>query len=333
MSTEYASQSDGRAARPARLTDLVADEKAASLHPGLGTDVWVKMFVLGALFLAVNFEQIGILLQRWREPNWSHGYLIPLFSLYLLYCRWNQICRTPRKSSLSGLGILLLSLVAMILCIHPIGNVWFVQLTMIPMLFGLVLYQVGWKMMKLVWLPVVYLVLAIPVNDRVYTFISLPLQNIAADASAAFLSAIGVTLKHTASQLTILSNGGNWYPVTVAEACSGVRSLMAFIALGVALAYLADRPVWQRVVLLAMIIPVVVLTNMVRVTITCYMYVIDRPELGQKFMHTFLGMLMLIPAGLVLWGLAKLMDALFVEEDIDETDSSEQPAEAAEAAE
>jgi hypothetical protein len=72
---------------------------------------------------------------------------------------------------------------------------------------------------------------------------------------------------------------------------------------------------------------------MVRVTITCYMYVIDRPELGQKFMHTFLGMLMLIPAGLVLWGLAKLMDALFVEEDIDETDSSEQPAEAAEAAE
>jgi exosortase/archaeosortase family protein len=72
------------------------------------------------------------------------------------------------------------------------------------------------------------------------------------------------------------------------------------------------------VVLLAMIIPVVVLTNMARVTITCYMYVIDRPELGQKFMHTFLGMLMLIPAGLVLWGLAKLMDALFEEEEHEE---------------
>jgi exosortase len=330
MSTEYASHSEPGAAKPARLTDLVADKDMPSVHPGLGREVWVKMLVLGGLFLAVYYQQVAILLQRWREPNWSHGYLIPLFSLYLLYCRWDQICRAPRKTSMTGLAILLASLVGMIICIHPIGNTWLVQLTMIPTLFGLVLYQTGWKMMKLAWLPVVYLVLAIPVNDTVYTAISLPLQNVAAAASSTFLSAIGVTLESNASQLMIRSNGGNWYPVTVAEACSGVRSLMAFIALGVALAYLADRPVWQRVILLGMIIPVVVLTNMARVTVTCYMYVIDRPELGQKFMHTFLGMLMLIPAGLALWGLAKLMDALFVEEPVDQTEKDDEAEPASE---
>jgi exosortase len=330
MSTEYASHSEPGAAKPARLTDLVADKELPSVHPGLGRDVWVKMLILGALFVAVYAPQIGVLLQRWREPNWSHGYLIPLFSLYLLYCRWDQICRTPMKTSPAGLVILIASLLAMIICIYPISNPWLVQLTMIPALFGLVLYQVGWKMMKLAWLPVVYLVLAIPVNDTVYTQVSLPLQNVAAFASSTFLSAIGVTLETSASQLMIKSNGGNWYPVTVAEACSGVRSLMAFIALGVALAYLAERPVWQRAILLVMIIPVVVLTNMARVTITCYMYVIDRPELGQKFMHTFLGMLMLIPAGLALWGLAKLMDALFVEETVEEEEPDDSPQAASE---
>ena len=325
MSSEQAMQSDA-GSRPKRLVDMVADDKSLQPVQGWGSDVWAKIFVLAGAFIALHSWQFKVLYYQLQDPNWSHGFIIPLFSIYLLYCRYDQLAEARRRPSFLGLVVLVGGLAWMVVSVYPIQNFWLAQLSMVVMLFGLVLFTAGWEVIRLTWLPIVYLVLALPIPDSLYNRIALPLQNLAASASAAFLTAIGVELKAQASQLMIQSYGGNWYPVTVAEACSGVRSLMAFVALGVALAYLADRPVWQRMVLLALIIPVTVFMNMIRVTITCYMYVIDRPELGQKFMHTFLGMLMLIPAALVLWGFAKLLDALFEEENAAEIDESGEAA-------
>jgi exosortase/archaeosortase family protein len=98
-----------------------------------------------------------------------------------------------------------------------------------------------------------------------------------------------------------------------------MRLLMAFLALGVAMAYIERRPLWQRLVLMGMGIPVAVFTNVLRVTITSYMFVLDRPELGKDFMHEFTGMLMLGPALAMLWLLGWLLQVMFVEEG-DETD-------------
>lgn len=129
----------------------------------------------------------------------------------------------------------------------------------------------------------------------------------------------------------------------VAEACSGMRLLMAFLALGVAMAYLDDKPIWQRMVLVAAAIPIAILCNVIRVAITCWMYYIDRKELGEEFMHYFTGVLMLVPAFLMLWGLARLLralprffswlvDKLFVEvSDEDDGDGTERPAGAGDA--
>ncbi|MFP4053427.1 MAG: exosortase/archaeosortase family protein [Phycisphaerae bacterium] len=317
MNSEQAMQSDA-GSRPRRLVDMVADDKSLEPVQGWGTDVWAKVFVLAGVFIALHSWQFKMLYYQLQDPNWSHGFIIPLFSIYLLYCRYDQLAESRRRPSLLGLVILVGGLVWMVVSVYPIQNFWLSQLSMVVMLFGLVLFLAGWEVIRLTWLPIVYLVLALPIPDTLYNRIALPLQNGAAFVSAAFLTGIGVDLQAQASQLMIKSYSGTWYPVTVAEACSGVRSLMAFVALGVALAYLTDRPLWQRVFLLAIIIPVTVFMNMIRVTITCYMYVIDRPELGQKFMHTFLGMVMLIPAALVLWGFAKLLDALFVEEEAEE---------------
>ncbi len=96
-----------------------------------------------------------------------------------------------------------------------------------------------------------------------------------------------------------------------------MRLLMAFLALSVAMAYMAERPVWQRVVLVLMGIPVAIASNVLRVTFTCLMFVIDKRQFGEDAMHEFTGMLTLIPAALMLWGIAKIMDALFIESDED----------------
>jgi exosortase len=99
----------------------------------------------------------------------------------------------------------------------------------------------------------------------------------------------------------------------VAEACSGMRLLMAFFALGVAMAYLHYRPIWQRLILLASTIPIAILCNIVRVTVTGFIYVLGDPQYAQGIYHDLLGMAML-PLAFGLYGLlAWFMSNLFVE--------------------
>lgn len=100
----------------------------------------------------------------------------------------------------------------------------------------------------------------------------------------------------------------------VAEACSGMRLLMAFLALGVAMAYLHYRPFWQRIVLLLSTIPIAILCNIIRVTITGFIYVLISPQYAQGIYHDMLGMAML-PLAFGLYGLlAWFMSSLFVDE-------------------
>ena len=103
-------------------------------------------------------------------------------------------------------------------------------------------------------------------------------------------------------------------PLNVAEACSGMRLLMAFLALGVAMAYLHYRPMWQRFILLASTIPIAVFCNIVRVTTTGFIYILGNPKYAQGIYHDFLGLAML-PLAFGLYGfLAWFMSSLFVEE-------------------
>jgi exosortase len=132
---------------------------------------------------------------------------------------------------------------------------------------------------------------------------------------------MGVEITRKASNLQLTSVAGKVCDLTVAEACSGMRLLMAFFALGVATAYLGVRPLWQRLTMVVAAIPIAVVCNVLRVAITGWMFYIDRPEWGKGILHTATGMLMLIPAFLLLWILGLLLEAvrwlgnrLFVEE-------------------
>jgi exosortase len=298
------------------LADMLEGPSAPSSRGRFAPSDVAKVAVLAGLFTWLNLWQFRELVSGWRhDPNWSHGFLIPLFSLYLLYSRREELLAAPRRVCLWGLPIFVGGIVLSLLGFYPIGTHWISQLAMVATLFGLVLYLAGPAVTRYAWVPILYLALAMPIPTMLYTGIATPLQNLAASASTAVLGLMGVQMEATASNLKILSRTGHEYGLTVAEACSGMRSLLAYVALGVAWAYLEDRPLWQRVVLVVAAVPVAVVLNIARVTITAGMYVIDRPELGQKFMHEFMGMLMLAPALGLLWALSYLLRHLFVEED------------------
>ena len=105
-------------------------------------------------------------------------------------------------------------------------------------------------------------------------------------------------------------------PLNVADACSGMRLLLAFVALGVAMAYLHYRPIWQRLVLLASTIPIAIFCNIVRVTTTGFIYVMIDKKYAVGIYHDMLGLAML-PLAFGLYGLlAWFMSSLFVDENI-----------------
>jgi exosortase len=171
-------------------------------------------------------------------------------------------------------------------------------------------------LVKYAWLPIAYLVFAVPLPQRYYVSITMPMRKLAAVIAAGLLNLVDQLQANVRGVIIDVIYKGRPLepPLDVAEACSGMRLLMAFLALGVAMAYLHYRPIWQRVILLASTIPIAIFCNIVRVTITGFIYVLWDPKYAQGFYHDMLGIMML-PLAFGLYGLiAWFMASLFIDE-------------------
>jgi len=283
----------------------------------LGVHTYVKMLIIGGLFYYLFHNEIDVIVRRWvTDSSWSHGFLIPLFSLYFINQNKDKILSLQTKPSYLGLLLLICGLIFYPLNIVHFQYGYFRPLGMIATLGAIVLFLGGWRLIKYMWLPIAYLVFAVPLPRRHYVMITMPMRQLAAQVSMMLLNLVK-DLEATANGVVInvLYKGKPLEPpLDVAEACSGMRLLMAFLALGVAMAYLHYRPVWQRLVLLASTVPIAILCNVIRVTVTGFIYVLGNPKYAQGIYHDFLGLTMLPLAfgfyGLIAW----FMSSLFVEE-------------------
>jgi exosortase len=286
---------------------------------GASRTVWLQIAVVAALFVWFFGYDIWGMVHRWTtDASWSHGFLIPLFSLYFLHQKKDLILEQKlRPNWVPGLILFVLCLV-----LYPLNIVQFKfgygrPILMIATLIAMIFFMGGWNLLRYTWLPAGYLFFAIPLPERLYAQITIPLRILAAEASAAMLNIIP-QLKASVSGVVIdvVYKGVPLVPgLDVAEACSGMRLLMAFVALGVAMAYLHDRPVWQRLVLLISTMPIAVLCNVVRVTVTGLIYVLWDPRYAQGVYHDMLG-LMMLPLAFSFYGLlAWLMGNIYTEEE------------------
>jgi len=307
----------------------------------LGPHNFVKIILLGGLLGFFFRSEIEGLVRLWvTDPNWSHGFLIPLFSLYFVHQKKREILSLEyvhdpllellqgrRPSSLRpgqtranywGLLVLLLVLAFYSLnVISPAGYAYLRPVSMIAAMGAVVLFLGGGRLVRCTWLPMAFLVFAIPLPRRYYVGLTLPMRHLSAVVATAFLNLIpDLDATTSGAVIEIVYQGQRLEPaLNVAEACSGMRLLMAFLALGVAMAYLHDRPRWQRAVLLLSTVPIAILCNIVRVTATGFLYVLVDPKYTQGIYHDMLGLAML-PLAFGLYGLlAWFMASLFVEED------------------
>lgn len=283
----------------------------------LGVHNYVKIFIIGGLFCYLYQNEISNIVRQWAEDNsWSHGFLIPLFSLYFINQAKKDILNIKPKPNYPGLVLVFLGIL-----FYPLNVVHFQYgylrpMGMIATLGAVVLFLGGWRLIKYTWLPIGFLIFSVPLPDRYYRALTIPMRQWAATVAVALLNQVN-QMEATANGVVIdvIYKGQRLEPaLDVAEACSGMRLLMAFLALGVAMAYLHYRPIWQRVILLGSTIPIAIVCNIIRVTVTGFIYILINPKYAQGIYHDILGMSML-PLAFGLYGcLAWFMSNLLVEE-------------------
>ena len=223
-----------------------------------------------------------------------------------------------------ALASLLFGLAMFAFGIWPGQNQFVQGCAMILTLFGAVLMLSGWRIMKYAWFPIAYLICGIPWPPLVYSYIASPLQTLAAKVAVVTLRFTGVTAYRSGTKINMASSSVTepMRTLNVAEACAGLRSLMTFITVGVAVAFLSARPLWQKIIISASAVPIAIFCNVMRVAGQGLLDHYVSQQLSQSFAHQFVGIVMLVPAFFMILGVGWLLDHLFVEEADDGNDKN-----------
>ena len=199
--------------------------------------------------------------QWWQDPNYTHGFFVPVFSLFLLWERRAKLARLRINPSWSGLAILVFALMTLI--VGTIKSGFFLyRVSFLLFVAGMVVFLAGWKHLAAISFPLAFLILMIP-SSTVSSHITLPLQTLAAKTASFLLTAVGVSAVREGN-IILLPNAR----LEVAEACSGVRSLFSLITLTVIYGYLAESKIRVRILLALIAIPVSVVANAMRIAVT-----------------------------------------------------------------
>jgi exosortase len=251
------------------------------------------------------------LFKEWQaNDDYSAGQLVPLVAVFLLWRDRKALGKCLlRPCWLWGMALLLLAQAARaygLLFMFESAERYSLVLTAA----GLVLTVAGWQVFRRVKWILLLLFLMIPFPGRIHNLISGPLQRMATTGSVFLLEAFGVRVSQEGNVVTL--NGNT--PLAVAEACSGLRMLTAFIIVAAFIACMVNRSRLQKVVLLLSSIPVAVLCNVVRIFVTAVLMVLVSAAVAQKFFHDFAGLVMMPIAVVLMFAEIWLMDKLVLPE-------------------
>lgn len=256
---------------------------------------------------------------RWalREPaDWGHTLVIPAISGYFVYLHRDKLLARPFRTAWTGLAPMVVGTAVYVLT--AVGGIEAIRHHNLQGVgvgittFGIVLLLFGWRAMRYLWFPLLYLfIFGQPISERFMRIITEQLQDWTAVGAEISLVVIGFDAEREGNVLRVWHEG-DWLPLNIAEACSGMRMLMAFLALSVAMAFVGLKRYWQRALLVLMSIPVAVIVNVLRVVSLALLAVVDS-DLAAGDFHSFIGMLWLLPGFLLFLGVLWVIKALVIE--------------------
>jgi len=236
----------------------------------------------------------------WGNEDWQHAYIVPLISGWLVWRRRHELERVEYRVFWPGLVPLLMGIWSYVYFIAGVPNHFGQGLALVLTVFGLTLLLLGPRAMEQLFLPIAFLVFGITVPEIVMNYLTYPLQDIAARGGYFIMRMAGINADLAGNVITVPdAKSGVGVPLNIAMACSGMRTVIGFLALGTTVALVVTRLWWKRVVLVALAVPVGVFLNAVRIAVLGYLSQYNA-DLASGQAHMLIGTLLLVP-GLLLY--------------------------------
>jgi exosortase A len=262
--------------------------------------------LIGACFLYVYHEMFVWLYERYTNPDshYSHGFLVPAISGYLVWRKRNELRQMHMTSSLGGLGLVVLALL-----VHLAGvmtHVFFVSgFSVFFLVVGLSLYFFGREVTRKVAFPLVFLLFMFPLPIGAITFFSFPLKLFVANIGSLLVKGFGIPLVREGAFVRLTNTS-----LSVGDPCSGIRSIIALMALGSLIAYFSPIGMTRKTVLFLSAVPVAIFTNVLRVSvlIVAASWLGGRWASPEHWFHTASGMGVFVISMVLLFMEMKVME-------------------------
>jgi exosortase len=281
------------------------------VKPPVKSDLpWAKIAWFGALLIACYFPILKALVAQWSsDEDMSHGFFVPLIVGFIVWQKRDELMATKPEPSMWGLLVIAWGALQMMLGV--LGTELFTSRTaFVITLIGVVWTLGGKPFLKKLAFPLFLLFLMVPIPAVIYNQITFPLQIIASKFAEHALDVMTIPVLREGNVLDV-----SGHKLSVVEACSGIRSLLTLTFLALVYGYFFDKHKWVRVALFLSVIPVAIIVNGSRVTLTGVLTVI-KPEWAEGFFHEMTGMFLffadfviLLVAHQVLSRVAKMIDA------------------------
>jgi exosortase len=273
---------------------------------------WTSIATLSVFVLLIIWGYwttlVEIVDRWWTDPQYTHGFFVPVFAAFLLWQRRDRFPGFLERTDWTALIFFLVSASMRLVGAYYYYS-WLELLSLLPAAAGLCVLVCGRPGLKWGWAAIAFLFFMLPLPYRLQAVMASPLQRLATQASTYALQTVGFS---AVADGTTIALGD--VKIRVAHACSGLSMMLTFFALSAALALLIKRPLRDKVVILLSAIPIALIANVTRVTLTGICHKAFGTEAANAIFHAFAGWLMM-PLALAILGLELyLLPRLLVEE-------------------
>jgi len=261
-----------------------------------------KLAIIVACVVLLYFRVVQELVSDWiRMPDFSHGFLIPIVSLYFVYERRKQLSSLSPSGHWAGLPLLLFGVM-----LYLLGNLaaefFTMRFSLLVVLGGIILFLLGKEFLKTLLFPLVFLIFMIPIPSVLMDRITFPMQLFASKVAARSLDLMGIPVLRDGNIIQLANTS-----LEVAEACSGIRSLISLLALSVVFAYFSQNKTWKRILVVLSTFPIAIIANAARVTGTGILAHYYGDKVAQGFFHGFSGWILFVVAFICLFAVGSLL--------------------------
>ncbi|GAW65988.1 membrane protein [Geoanaerobacter pelophilus] len=260
-------------------------------------------FLLALMILTgVYWSILPDMVQQWYEDaNYSHGFVVPLIAGYFAYERRKELAEVLAEPWWPGLLLVVAGLLQLV--VGWLGSEFFtMRSSIVVTLCGMTLFLLGKRLFRLMLLPLAYLLFMVPLPYIIYDMIAFPLKLFVTRVSIASLKLMGVVVLREGNIIML-----PFTTLEVADACSGIRSLISLLALSVAYAFFLKMGALRRSLLILSAIPIAISANALRVIGTGLLAQYWGAKAAEGFFHEFAGLAVFVVAIALMIGLGSLL--------------------------